>query len=256
MKTNVISNHFDIIYHNAKAKLEAENVRSFIGYLWWVLDPLMSVAVYYLLFKVFLKRGGNDYIPFLFIGLVSWKWFVSALTKGANTISLNKSLYKKIYIPKFVFPFIEIFYQTWKFLVIFVLIVFCYQFGGYPLNIYVFWIPLIVLTQFTLICALTLPLAAIVPFFPDLNFLIGHIMRLLIYPSGVVFAIDQLPAKYQFYIKLNPMAQIIESYRDIIMYNRAPNVQMILIILGYSIALTVLGYFMIQRYDKQYAKLL
>jgi len=249
-------NKIDIIYHQTQAKMQAEGVRSNLGYVWWVLDPLLSLAIYYLLFKVLLNRGGEDYISFLFIGLIAWRWFQMSITKGASSISAKKNLYKRIYLPKYIFPFVEILYQTWKFVIVFTIILIIYQFTGYPLNWNYIFLPLIIILQFIFITSIVLPISAIIPFIPDMNFLISHVVRLLIYPSAVVFSIDMIPEKYHYIINLNPIALIINSYRDIVMYNKTPNFKWLSLVLVFSIIFTLFGLALINRNDKKYAKLI
>lgn len=250
-----LKNQIDFLIFYTKAKLEAESFRHHAGYLWWILDPLMSMAVYYFLFKVILNRGGEDYIPFLFIGLITWKWFADSVSKGSNAIIASLPLIKKIRIKKFVFPLVELFHTSWKFLMIFIFILFSYAFFGYEITLNHLFIPVVLLAQFSLIVGLTFFLASIVPFIPDLKFLITYSMRLLIYPSGVIFSLENVPEKYKSLIMLNPMAGLIDSYRNIIMKGVEPNSVSILYSLITGLALTSIGLYIINRMDREYPKL-
>lgn len=250
-----IKNHIEFLVFYTKAKLEAESFRHHAGYLWWILDPLFSVAVYYFLFKVILNRGGPDYIQFLFIGLVSWKWFADTTLKSSGSLLSNLNIIKKIKIKKHVFPIVEVFYNTWKFLVIFAFILIIYSLIGYKVSLNHFFLPVVLLSQFTFLIGCALFLASIIPFLPDLHFLITYSIRLLFYPSGVIFALDSVPEKYKTLVMLNPMAGLIDSYRNIVMKASTPDFSPIFF--GFLIGgcLALIGLFVMNKKDKEYPKL-
>ena len=102
-----MSNHKDLVLFYTKARLESEVLKNYFGYIWWVLDPLMAVGVYYVVFKLLFNRGGDDYIPFLFVGIIVWKWFHNSVSKGSLCIFSQKGLYARIKVPKIIFPWIE-----------------------------------------------------------------------------------------------------------------------------------------------------
>ena len=216
----------------------------------------MSVAIYYLLFKVILTRGGPDYIEFLFLGLITWKWLATAATKSGEILDDRKKLIKKIYIPKYVFPMVETFYHTWKFLVVFAFVIVVYAFVGYTPNLKYFWLPVILLAQLTLILGIGGLFSAFVPFAPDLKFVIAHIFRLAFYPAGVLFSLDMVPEKYVVFIKYNVIAQLLQSYRDVIMYNSHPSLWAVSLVFSIGIVLCGLSLYFLNRFDEKYAKLI
>ena len=250
-----MKNYFQFILFYTKAKLQAETFRHFAGYLWWILDPLFSVAVYYILFKLILNRGGDDYIQYLFIGLIVWKWFGDSVGKGSGAILGSLGLMKKIAIKKHIFPTIEVLYNTWKFIVIFVFIIVLYGLIGYDVTLYHFSLPVLMISQFVLILGSVFFFSSILPFFPDLNFIITYSLRLVFYPSGVLFSLDAVPEKYLKYIKLNPMAGLIDSYRNVIMKGSAPDLFSIFYCIIIGVVLGVVGLMIIRKYELEYPKL-
>src|SRR5690625_3126731 len=77
----------DLLLYLVKSGLKAENRNSYLGYFWWLLDPLLNVVVYYFLVVVILGRGGEDYAVFLVIGLVSWRWINTTINTSAKSRS-------------------------------------------------------------------------------------------------------------------------------------------------------------------------
>ncbi len=247
--------HFELIVLYTRSKLQAESQRTFLGYFWWILDPLVGVGIYYVLFKLFLKRGGPDYIPFLFLGLITWKWFENGVTRSAESILGAGGIFKRVNIHKSVFPSVEILYHSWKFMVVFFFIIVSYTVFGYSASMSLFSLPIILFVQFILIYGIGLFVASITPFMPDLKFFIGYSMKLLFYPSGVLFDIATIPEKYQIYVQVNFLSGLIKSYRNVIMYQKGPE----WFFLGYSFVVGMffmfVGSIILDRKDKIYPKI-
>ncbi len=247
--------HLDLIFLYTKSKLQAEAERTYLGYFWWVLDPLVGVAIYYVLFKLFLKRGGPDYIPFLFLGLITWKWFENGVSRSAETLLGAASIFKKVQIHKSVFPSVEVLYHTWKFLIVFLFVILVYAIVGYTWSLPILTLPIVLLVQFVLIYGIGLFVASVTPFLPDIKFFVGYSMRLLFYPSGIIFDVARIPEKYQYLIKINFLTGLIKSYRNIIMYQEFPDWFALAYCLVVGIVFVLVSSWILEKYDKVYAKI-
>ena len=98
-------------------------------------------------------------------------------------------------------------------------------------------------------------ISSIMPFFPDLKFIITYLLRLMFYPSGVLFALSQVPEKYIDLIYLNPMTGLIEGYRRIVMYGESPNTFSMIYASSIGIVLIITGTLIIKKYEQEYPKL-
>ena len=105
----------DLILYKTLADLRAEAARTYIGFLWWVLDPLIFMAIFYVVFGLLLRRSTPDFVPFLLIGLVSWRWFQNTITHSATSILGGRSLMQQVYVPKIIFPLVIILTDLVKF---------------------------------------------------------------------------------------------------------------------------------------------
>ena len=76
----------NLIVHKAWADFRAEAERTYLGVLWWILDPLINMVIFYLVFGVFLKMGTNDFIPFLLTGLVVWRFIEATVVRASNSL--------------------------------------------------------------------------------------------------------------------------------------------------------------------------
>ena len=107
-------NHKDLICYKAWADLRAEARQYYIKYLWWVLEPILEMMVFYVVFGLLLSRGGPDFIQFLLIGLIVWKWFGTTVQHCGNSLMGAKVLINQTPLPKIIFPTVFILTDTFK----------------------------------------------------------------------------------------------------------------------------------------------
>jgi lipopolysaccharide transport system permease protein len=116
-------------------------------------------------------------------------------------------------------------------------------------------LPLLLLIQGTFILGLSFLMAGIVPFLPDLRIVLGHIFHLLFFLSGILFSIDVIPERLHLLFRLNPMATLIISYREVLIHNRWPDFAAIGMVAAASIVLVILGAALIKHFDRIYPKI-
>ena len=248
--------YFLLTLYKTYADLRAESQRTHAGFLWWIVEPLLHMAVYYLVFAVLMHRGGDDFVPFLLIGLVSWRWFHVSLMQGGSAISNNKRLMQQLYIQKILFPCASILGNGIKFLfTLVVLLVFLWIYGLLP-SVHYLAIPLLLAVQGLLIVGCTFVLAAIVPFLPDLRLMLDNALRAVMFLSGIFFSGDIVPQHLKFWFYLNPMAALLESWRNVLMHGEWPMWEHMAGITVLSIVLLLLGAKLMRRFDYSYPKLM
>jgi lipopolysaccharide transport system permease protein/teichoic acid transport system permease protein len=250
-----INQEIELISYYAKAKLRAESYRNFAGYFWWILDPLFGVTIYYFLFKVIMNKGETNYIAFLVLGLIIWKWISEGITKSSGSILAGLSLLKKIKLNAYIFPIAEVLKDTWKFLAIFLVLLLFFGFfvSGFSINHIL--IPLELIISLIFITGTGLLLSSLTPFLPDLQFLITYGMRLFFYASAVLFSEERIPEKYKLLLILNPIANLIKAFRQIIMNLESPSLYSMLYPLVVGIIFGGIGLIIIKNKNQEYAKL-
>jgi len=238
------------------ADLISESRRGSLGLLWWIIEPVLYMSVFYLIFVVVFDRGGEDRVSFLLTGLVAWKWFNSSISQCSICIPSHIGLIRQVYIPKYIFPGIILMTTFIKFLVIFsFLIVFLLVAGKNPSAAW-FSLPIVIAVQLLTMLALGSFLAAVVPFLPDIKLLIDNGLILLFFLSGVFFDIRLVPEEVRNYFYLNPMTSIIESYRNILLGGIEPNWQNLGWVVIMALGCLALGGHLLRRFDRTYAKVI
>ena len=247
---------FDLVLQKAWVGLRAEATRGYLGVLWWVLEPMLYMGVFYIAFAHVMKRGDENYVIFLLIGLVVWKWFQATVNTGSISLVHNAVLMNQVYVPKIIFPFTNIAVNTFKFTIILSIFLSLLQFTPYKLSYPWVFLPILILVQLFLIMAITCFLAAIIPFFPDLHVILDNILMMLFFLSGIFFDISKLPPSIRDYFFLNPMANLIFMYRKILIYGVMPNWHHLLGIFIFSLLIFVLAVMLLRRFDRIYPKII
>lgn len=245
-----------LIYQKAISDFKAEARRGSLGILWWVIEPLLYVLVFYVIFTLIFQRGSEGSVLNLLTGLVVWKWFDSSIRQSANSITTNVGLIRQVYLPKVMLPAMVIVTTTLKFFIIFIMLLAFLIFQGHEPSATWLAIPIIIVVQAVVIFAIGGFLAAIVPFLPDLRLLIDNGMTLLFFLSGIFFDINNVNDQLQSYLNTNPMVGIIDSYRLVLLNNQWPDFRLLLTTAVFSSLLLFLAYFILTKYDREYMKVL
>ncbi|SES20264.1 ABC transporter permease [Salipaludibacillus aurantiacus] len=213
----------DLIIYLIRSGLKAEHRNSYLGYFWWLLDPLIGVLIYYFLIGVILGRGGENFAVFLVIGLVAWRWTSTTLNSSAKAILRYSSIINQVYLPKSIFPMTRTLSQLVNFSFgLIIVAIFLAVYGIIP-GWQIIYMPLIVFVQLIFLLAISLFLAYISVFVRDVDNLLSHVTRIWFYTSPIIWQGGRMPDEYQWVVDINPLAQIINSYRDILMYQSSPN---------------------------------
>ncbi|WP_296234662.1 ABC transporter permease [uncultured Pseudomonas sp.] len=249
-------NYGEILLYGVYSDLRTEIARRFLGFLWWIIEPVMYMAVFYVVFGLALRQGGPDYVPFLLCGMIAWKWFDGSVRQASLSIPMNAGLVQQIYVPKGLFALIQIFSNTFKFIIVLLLLLgFLVVTGKTPGMQWLGLLP-VILTQLLLIIAVGLLLAAIIPFAQDLKLVVDNLLMLMMFMSGIFFSADQVPEHMRGAFEYNPIVLLISAYRDILLRGEWPHWSS----LGYCFALSlpILGVALLTlaRNERRYPKLL
>jgi lipopolysaccharide transport system permease protein len=257
MNLRALVQYFEIVGTHAWASIRSEARQTYAGYLWWLIDPLMFIAVYYVVFALVLGSKTEDFVVFLLVGILTFQWFQSSIQESAPTIYSAGALLKRIRVNKTIFPVSKVFHGLWRFLFTFVVYsLIVLLFFEQSFNLAALAAPIVALVQLTIIAGLSLILASLYPFFPDVKHLIQPFLRALLFLSGVFFAADKVPEELRFYFFLNPMAGLIEAYRDCLLRGVWPDAIYLSSTFLAGTVLILLGLFLVRKFDSEYAKVI
>lgn len=247
--------YIDLILFRAYAGLKSESSRNYLSFAWWILDPILSMGTYYLVFQVLFTGNRKDYVPFLLIGLVTWQWFANSINHCTNSIFHGGGLMNQTSLPAAIFPSTILIMDTVKFLLVFTLLIIFLL--GYGYNIHITWltIPILLSVQFLLIAGCGFFVASLVPFVPDIRFLVEALLHLMLFVSGVFYSGEIIPERFRYYFYFNPIVILIDSYRHIFMDNQFPNWQQILYVLTIAWIIFISSNWLLTKIERAYPKI-
>lgn len=245
----------ELVLFSTYAELRAERARSYLGLAWWVLDPAMQMAVWWLLIHVILRAGGPDYLPSLLIGVTLWQWMKSCMIHGGYAIWSNLNLVRQVALPPLVFPIVAVLSDTVKFFYIFAVLLVILWVSGYPPSLAYFGLLPLFVAILLLSAGVGFVIAALVPLLPDLRFVIEQVLNVVMYLSGVVFMLSNIPSPLREILALNPIAVIMDAARGILMHGLWPNWVGLTKASVIALAACTLGAFVVARLAPRYPKL-
>ena len=226
--------------------------RSVLGYLWSLLNPLMMMIVLSAVFSHIFRFSIENFPIYLLCGQVLFTFFSESTSMAMLSIIQGAGLIKKVYVPKYILPLSKILssFVNLMYSLIAVIIILIYYKIQIHWSILLFPIPLIYLFMMSLGMGLMLSVAA--TYFRDVIYLYGILIQAWTYFTPLFYPIDMVSETIQFYIRLNPMYQIITYFRDIVMYGTIPTLQTNLICIAYSVTFLLIGVLVFRKHQTKF----
>lgn len=208
-----------LIWKLARNDFKKRYAGSYMGAVWAMIQPVVTVVMYYVVFEVIMGspgRGADDvpYVLFLTAGLVPWFFFSEALNNGTNALTEYTYLVKKVVFKISILPIIKIIAATFihAFFVLVLLVV--AAFYGYFPTVYTLQIFYYSACMFILVLALCYSTCAIVVFFRDLSQIINIMLQIGMWATPILWDINKIDSDWAVALKINPLVYIVNGYRS------------------------------------------
>lgn len=243
----------ELLWNLTLREMRSKFKRSTLGWLWSVLNPLANIAIYTVVFGVFLKvqhppgdpSGLDVYGLFLVCGLLPWTFLTNGLNGAVGSIVGNEGLIKKVYFPRSVLPAATTLSWLASFGVeLLVLGVVLLAWG----NMILPWIPVVLVLmtlQTAFVLGLGLLLSAANAYFRDIQHFLGIALNIWFYATPIIYPPSLPPEWAQRLQKFNPMTQFAEAYRNVLYDLRWPSTATwlaVIVISTISLAIGVAGF--------------
>ena len=250
--------YFKYAIYSARSELKSEVANSYLNWIWWVLEPTAFMFIYTFIFgTVFNAR--EPYFPvFIFIGLSVWDFFNKNMQNSVKMVRNNKSIVTKVYLPKFVLIMSKMMVNAFKMAISFGIVLTMMIFYQVPPSIQILWFVPIMVILFVFTFSLMTILLHFGVFVEDLSNIVTIGLRLVFYLTGIFYSVaNRIPAPWGVYLtKANPMALILNSLRQILLYDQTPNVKYLLIWFVISVVISVIGIRTIYKNENGYVKVI
>lgn len=247
-------NYRELLKTNIKKEIRGKYKGSWLGILWTFLNPLLMLAVYALVFPYILRVNVENYTIFMIVALIPWNFFTTAVQTGTGSVVANGNILKKVYFPREIIPISTTTSQLVNFLITCLIMVAFILFSGVGFSIHILLFPLLVLIQYILTLGITFVLSALTVFAQDVSHFVSVIIMLGFYATPIVYQASMLPEKFQIFLKINPMAQLVEAYRSILYYHQMPDMFMLTVWGIGSVIVLVLGYLIFKKLERSFVE--
>jgi ABC-type polysaccharide/polyol phosphate export permease len=250
-----------LVRHLVSADLKRTHADTIFGQVWWILDPLLQMGVYWILVAVIFRRPIPDFPLFLFAALLPWKWFNTTLNDAILSVTGRESLIRQIQFPKIVLPTASVFAGSLSFGFGLIALGIVYLFFLDRLSAWVLLIPVIAAVQLVFTLAVAVILSALNAFFRDVQNVFRHLIRLWFYLSPVLYSAEFDDAiapdsRLRMLLWLNPFTPLLESYRAVTWGMTGPFWLGLLAVLALSLVLLVIAVYLFKRVEPAFARIL
>lgn len=237
---------------HARMSLRADAQKLVLGYLWWILEPLFFVAVFYLVFGVILQSGRTDFLAFLIVGKLPFQWFSGAVNHSANSIVAAQPIISQMPMNKAFFPLSRVQESSYKQLAVFFLLIAYVLYLGAPVGWHWLWLIPIVACQYFLIAAVSLISAALVCLARDFAKVVQLATMALMFGSGIFWDVRDLTERGQdIILTWNPLAYLLDAYRQVLLYDGQFEPTGLLLWSGVSVMIVYITNRLIRKYHSQ-----
>ncbi len=230
-----------LLYELVVRDLVARYRGSVLGFFWTLLNPLLFMAVYTLVFSVFLRVGMEHFAVYLIAGLMPFQWFSTAIVAGTSSIT-DGGMYvgKTVFAPAILIA-VPVLSNLVNFLFSLPVMLAVALLNHVPLGWPLLSLPVLLVIQVILTLGILMSLATLNVFFRDLQQLIGVLIMLLMYLTPIVYPLTMVPSRYRLLILANPLTSLISGYQDIFFYNRFPDWRHLLYALAWATVAFFIG---------------
>jgi lipopolysaccharide transport system permease protein len=202
--------------------------QTFLGIAWAILVPVFTAAVYVVIFGRFAQFPAGEkntaYPSLVLAGVLPMQYFASALTGSGMSLASNLQLVTKVYFPRTLLPLGAVIVPLVDFLVgLPVLIALMWYYGTWPNGAEVLLAPLFILLAVVTVLGLGFLLSAINVRYRDVRYMIPVVLQVLPLLSGVMYAVEAIPTKWQWILAFNPMTAVIAGWRWAMLDAAVPN---------------------------------
>ena len=242
-----------LVFSSIRNELISRIARSKLGGLWMIISPLSQVLIYALILSNILaaKLPGIDnkyaYAIYLMAGLLAWNLFSEIISRCLNLFIEQGNLMKKMSFPRITLPTIVMGSCLLNNILLFVSMLGIFALLGHQFSAVMLWLIPLTLIVVVLALGIGLVLGVMNVFLRDIGQAIPIILQVWFWFTPIVYPENIIPESYRHLLSLNPMYPITSAYHQVLVYNKAPQLDSLIVISVIASALMLLSLFLFRR---------
>ena len=243
-----------ILFNFAVSDLKIRYRNSVLGILWSFVEPLLLLAVLFVVFSTMFKFEIPNFPIYLLLGIVCYRFFQNGTTLALSSITNRSATITQIYFPRSI-PGLSAGITSAIMLVceLAVLGIFIISFQFVP-PITILLLPLVLALELLLILGIALPLSVLNAKFKDTEFIWGVVLSAGFFLTPIFYQFDMLPEMIRNVLQFSPMVQIVTMAHHVVLYGTLPSVNTVLYAVGSISVITVIGYLIFRKYQARIAE--
>lgn len=231
-----------------KKEIKLKYRRSYLGILWTLLEPFLTMIVLSLVFSQL--KGNNDKVfpVYILAGRLIYAYFSNATKSAMKSIRVNSQMMKKVYVPKYIYPLSSIISQFITFLISLIVLIAVAAYFKIKPTVYLLEaiIPLAIL--FVMVLGVGLILATLAVFFRDMEYLWGVVLMMIMYCSAIFYKPEMVEkGGHGWILNFNPLYSVIHNFRNTVIYGQSLDMNALWYSLGFSFVALVVGIVMFYK---------
>lgn len=243
MKTQIMTfyNYKDLLWEFVRRDIKLKYRNSVLGILWSMLNPLLIMIVLTFIFSNLFKNSIPNFPVYCLSGRLIYDFFSQATNQSMNSITGKRSLIKKIYVPKYLYPLSRIISTFIIFLISLIPLIVIMIVTKIKVSVMLSLIFYPLICLFFVSLGIGLFLATINVFFRDMQHLYSVVLLLIMYASAIFYSPNIINAKYLWLLNFNPIYPIINVFRDCVLYGTVTSNSSWILSGIYALLSTIIG---------------
>lgn len=222
-RLRVLYQYKDLVRELVSRDLKLKYRRSFFGYVWSVLNPLLIMLVLTIVFSNMFNKNIDNYPVYLFTGRTLYDFLKISTNNAMKSVTGNAALLKKTYVPKYIFTLSKITSCMVDMVLSLGALVIVMLITGARFYVTALLFPVVVIQIYIFCCGLGFLLATMNVFFRDITYIYNAVTTAWLYLTPIIYPLERLPEKLQWIVKaVNPLYYYVAQFRDLIYYGRLP----------------------------------
>jgi lipopolysaccharide transport system permease protein len=245
----------ELLYFLVWRDVKIRYKQTILGAVWAILQPLMTMVIFTVIFGTFAKVPSDDlpYSIFAYTALLPWQYFSQAISRSGESLVTSANLIRKVYFPRLIVPIAATLAPLVDFAIAFVILLGMMVWFGITPTWGLLALPLFLLLAFLSALAVSLFLSALNVKYRDVRHTIPFLVQFWMYASPVVYPVSLVPEKWRLLYGLNPMVGVIDGFRWALLGKASPNFESMAVSTVVVLALLLGGIVYFKRMERTFA---